>query len=327
MRRRDFVAARPPSAAAWPLLRLAWRNRVRYPNRPIRMVVPYAPGGGVDGIARLVAQRLGERFGVPVVVENRAGGSGTIGGQAVQQAAPDGYTVLFAASTHVMARQVLRRAPYDPIADFAPVALVGQVPLMLVMSPARPQSDITGIVADARRKPDDWTFAVSALGAAGHLATILFLKLGGLDLVIAPYRGTGPALTDVAAGTVQLLLDPVVALLPLAQSGGVKGIAVTSASRSALAPSIPTAAEAGMPGLEFTSWYGIWGPKALPAPIVDRLNEALAEILARSPPRANAPPRSGSSPPMPDRTSSGASSRRDVARNGDLLRSVNFQPE
>ena len=172
------------------------------------MVVPYAPGGGVDGIARLVAQSLGERFGVPVVVENRAGGSGTIGGQAVQQAAPDGYTVLFGASTHVMARQVLRRAPYDPISDFAPVALVGQVPLMLVMSPARPQSDITGIVADARRKPDDWTFAVSALGAAGHLATILFLKLAGLDLVIAPYRGTGPALTDVAAGTVQLLLDP-----------------------------------------------------------------------------------------------------------------------
>jgi len=297
-----------------------------YPNRPIRMVVPYAPGGGVDGIARLVAQSLGERFGVPVVVENRAGGSGTIGGQAVQQAAPDGYTVLFGASTHVMARQVLRRAPYDPVSDFAPVALVGQVPLMLVMSPARPQSDITGIVADARRKPDDWTFAVSALGAAGHLATILFLKLGGLDLVIAPYRGTGPALTDVAAGTVQLLLDPVVALLPLAQSGGVKGIAVTSASRSALAPSILTAAEAGMPGLEFTSWYGIWGPKALPAPIVGRLNEALAETL-RGPALRERAAALGFEPTHAGQDEFRRFIAADVARNSDLLRSVNFQPE
>jgi tripartite-type tricarboxylate transporter receptor subunit TctC len=261
-----------------------------------------------------------------VVVENRAGGSGTIGGQAVQQAAADGYTLLFAASTHVMARQVLRRPPYDPVADFAPVALVGQVPLMLVMSPGRPQSDIAGIVADARHKPDNWTFAVSALGAAGHLATILFLKLAKLDLVVAPYRGTGPALTDVAAGTVQLLLDPVVALLPLAQSGGVKGIAVTAASRSALAPSIPTAAEAGMPGLEFTSWYGIWGPKALPAPIVDRLNEALAEVL-REPAMRERAAALGFEPTHAGQAEFRRFIEADVARNSDLLRSVNFQPE
>jgi tripartite-type tricarboxylate transporter receptor subunit TctC len=261
-----------------------------------------------------------------VVVENRAGGSGTIGGQAVQQAAPDGHTLLFAASTHVMARQVLRRAPYDPLTDFAPVALVGQVPLLLVLSPGRPQSDITGIVADARRKPDDWTFATSALGAAGHLATILFLKLAGLDLVIAPYRGTGPALTDVAAGTVQLLLDPVVALLPLAQSGGVKGIAVTSASRSALAPSIPTAAEAGMPGLEFASWYGIWGPKALPAPIVGRLDEALTEI-AQDPAMRERAAALGFEPAHTGQAEFRRFIEADVARNTELLRSVNFQPE
>jgi tripartite-type tricarboxylate transporter receptor subunit TctC len=297
-----------------------------YPNRTVRMVIPYAPGGGVDGIGRLVAQRMGERFGVPVVVENRAGGSGTIGGQAVQQAAPDGHTLLFAASTHVMARQVLRRAPYDPVADFAPVALVGQVPLLLVMSPKRQESDITGIVATARRKPDDWTFATSALGAAGHLATILFLKLAGLDLVIAPYRGTGPALTDVAAGTVQLLLDPLVALLPLAQSGGVKGIAVTSASRSALAPSIPTAAEAGMPGLEFTSWYGVWGPKALPAPIVGRLDEALAEI-AQDPAMRERAAALGFEPAHSGQAEFRRFIEADVARNAELLRSVNFQPE
>ena len=147
-----------------------------------------------------------------------------------------------------MARQVLRRSPYDPVADFTPIAQLGAAPLLLILSPNRPQSNITDIVADARRNPDRWTFGASALGSAGHLATILFLKLAGLDIVVAPYRGTAPALTDVAAGNVQLMIDPVLALLPLVQSGGVKGVAITSTTRSPLAPTVPTAAEAGMPG-------------------------------------------------------------------------------
>jgi tripartite-type tricarboxylate transporter receptor subunit TctC len=297
-----------------------------YPSRPIRMIVPFAPGGGVDAVGRAVAQRLTERMGVPVVIENRSGASGTVGGQVVQTAPADGHTLLFSASTHVMARQVLRRPPYDPVADFTPIAQVGAAPMLLVLSPNRPQSSITEIVADARRNPERWSFGASALGSAGHLATILFLKLAGLDLVVAPYRGTAPALTDVAAGNVQMMIDPVLALLPLVQSGGVKGVAITSATRSALAPNVPTTAEAGMPGLVFASWYGVWGPKDLPAPVVTTLEGHLGEIM-REPAMVQRFTALGLEPVH----AAGEAFRRfiaeDLTRNTELLRSANFQPE
>lgn len=297
-----------------------------YPAQPIRMIVPFAPGGGVDAVGRTIAQRLSERLGVPVVVENRSGASGTVGGQVVQTAASDGYTLLFSASTHVMARQVLRRAPYDPVADFTPIAQIGSAPMLLVLSPNRPQSTITDIVADARLNPGRWTFGASALGSAGHLATILFLKLAGLDLVVAAYRGTAPALTDVAAGNVQLMIDPVLALLPLVQSGGVKGIAITSAGRNPLAPNIPTAAEAGLPGLEFASWYGLWGPRNLPAPIVTTLNGHLAEIM-RQTATVDRFAALGLEPVYAGAEEFRRYIAADVTRNSELLRSVNFQPE
>ncbi|MCK8787840.1 tripartite tricarboxylate transporter substrate binding protein [Roseomonas sp. NAR14] len=297
-----------------------------FPGRPIRLVIPFAPGGAVDSMGRLVAQRLSEQLGQPVVVDNRAGASGTIGGQVVQQAAPDGYNLLFSASTHVMARQVLRHAPYDPVTDFTPMALTGKAPLLMVMAPDRPQTDLAGIIADAKRNPDRWTCAVSALGAAGHLATLLFLKLAGLDLLVAPYRGTAPALTDVAAGNAQLLLDSIATLLPLVQSNGVKGIAVTTSARSPLAPNVPTAAESGMPGLEFTSWYGIWGPKGLPAPLVAQLDAAIAEVM-RNPATIERAAAIGIEPAYLDQTAFRRFIAEDVSRNTELLRSANFQPE
>ena len=326
MRRRTMVSGLAAIGTGLLASAPALAQPAAYPSRPIRMIVPFAPGGGVDAVGRAVAQRLSERIGVPVVVENRSGASGTIGGQAVQTAAPDGYTVLFSASTHVMARQVLRRSPYDPLVDFTPIAQLGAAPLLLVLSPNRPQSSITDIVADAHRNPDRWTFGASALGSAGHLATILFLKLAGLDLVVAPYRGTAPALTDVAAGNVQLMIDPVLALLPLVQSGGVKGVAITSAARSPLAPAVPTAAEAGMPGLEFASWYGLWGPRNLPGPIVTTLNGHLAEIM-REPATVDRFAALGLEPVYAGADEFRRFITADVTRNSELLRSVNFQPE
>ena len=327
MRRRDFLGSAAAAIGAG-LVGAApgMAQPGGYPNRPIRMVIPFAPGGGVDAIGRLVAQNLEKRLGATVVVDNRSGGSGTIGGQAVQQAAPDGQTLLFSASTHVMARQVLRQAPYDPLTDFTPIAQIGQAPLLLVMSPNRPQSNITEVVEDARRNPDKWAFAVAALGAAGHLATILFMKLAGINFTIAPYRGTAPALNDVAGGHIPLLIDPVLALLPFVRSGKAKGIAITTASRSALAPSIPTAAEAGMPGLEFVSWYGLWGPKGLPASVVERLNQALAEIM-REPAVVERTAALGLEPVYLGQAEFQPFITADVARNSELLRSVNFQPE
>ncbi|MBI5110574.1 Bug family tripartite tricarboxylate transporter substrate binding protein [Rhodoplanes serenus] len=296
-----------------------------YPKRTIRLIVPFAAGGGVDVFARLLAEKIKEKSGVTIVVENRGGANGAIGGTVVATAEPDGYTLLFSAMTHTMAKQVMKSPPYDPLTDFTPVARVGEAPMLLVMSPKLPFTTITEVVADARKQPDKWVFATAALGAPGHLATVAFNKLAGLNLTIAPYRGTAPGLTDVAAGHVQLMIDPVLALLPMARSGHVKALAVTAAKRAALAPEIPTAAESGMPGLEQATWYGVWGPKNLPAPVVAWLNQACNAAVTDL----------GTSGRLADLgiepvTGTPEAFARyivdDVRKNSELLRSVNFEP-
>jgi tripartite-type tricarboxylate transporter receptor subunit TctC len=279
IKRREFLAfsAALLGGAASP--RFAFAQAKNFPNHPIRMVVPFAAGGGVDVFARLLAQSLKEQKDYTVIVDNRGGANGTIGGIAVKQSEPDGYSILFSAGTHVMAQRVMKAPPYDPIADFTPIARVGEAPMLLVMSSKLPEKTIAEVVADARKQPDNWIFATSALGAPGHLATIDFNRLAGLNLTIAPYRGTAPGLTDVAAGHIQLMIDPVLALLPMARGGQVRALALTSAKRSALAPDIPTAAESGMPGLVHSSWYGVWGPKGMPADIVSTLNSAINDAV------------------------------------------------
>ena len=247
MRRREFLASTLAAGAGLATPR-ALAQSGGYPNRVIRLVVPFPAGGGVDVFGRLIADKLKEQKGVTVVVENRAGANGSLGGSVVNQADADGYTLLFSAMTHVMARYVMRNAPYDPVTDFTPVARVGTAPMLLVMSPNLAPKSITELVAQAKREPDRWIFAIAALGAPGHIATVAFNNLAGLDLTIATYRGTAPGLTDVAGGHVQLMIDAVLALLPMARGGKVKALAITAAKRSPLAPDIPTAAEAGMPG-------------------------------------------------------------------------------
>lgn len=296
-----------------------------YPNRVIRLVVPFAAGGGVDVFARLLAQKLKEKRGVTIIVENRAGANGSIGGALVRNSAPDGYTLLFSAATHVMAKQVMRSPPYDPVADFTPVIRVGEAPMLVVMSPNLPFSTITEVAADARKQPNKWIFATAALGAPGHIATVAFNKLAGVNLTIVPYRGTAPGLTDVAAGHVQLMIDPVLALLPMARGGYVKPLAITAAKRTTLAPEIPTAAESGMPGLEFASWYGVWGPKGLPREIVAWLNAAFAEAtveLAASGRLIEL----GIEPVTGSPEEFARYIENDVRRNTELLQSVNFEP-
>lgn len=278
LKRRDFLISAAIGVGAAFAPSALWATG-DYPNRPIKMIVPFAPGGGVDVFARLIAQKLRDTKGWTVVVDNRSGANGSVGGNAVRKSDPDGYTILFSAGTHVMAQSVMKTPPYDPIADFAPIALAGEAPMILVMSPQRPETDISQIVASARKKPDEWNFAASALGSPGHLAELEFNRLAKLNLNVVPYRGTAPGLLDVAAGNVQLMIDPVLALLPSAQSGNVKAIALTSAKRSTLAPNVPTAAESGLPGLDLASWYGVWGPKELPADLVKSLNAAVNEAV------------------------------------------------
>ena len=248
-------------------------------ERPIKLIVPFAAGGGVDVFARLLAEKLRQREGFTIVVENRAGASGSIGGNAVRTAEADGTTLLFSAGTHVMAQHVLKNSPYDPLADFAAIARVGEAPMMLVVPPTVAANNIGELLAEIRKTPTQWTFATSALGSPGHLAELDFNRLAGLGLPIQPYRGTAPALNDIAGGHVQLLIDPVLALLPLASAKSVKGLAVTTAKRTPLAD-YPTAAESGLAGMDHSTWYGVWGPKTLPAELVGKLNAMINAAVA-----------------------------------------------
>src|SRR3954452_21769594 len=251
-----------------------------WPSRTIRVVVPYPAGGPADIMGRLAAQKLQEKLGVSIVVENRTGASGTIGADAVRQSPPDGYTLLAAPSVFVLARQVVKAVPYDPIGDFTPIARYGEGPLLVLANPSAVQGKtIAEALPAIRRKPDDFRFGLSALGAANHLAVLEFNKLTGLDLQIIPYRGSAPALTDLLSGQVQLMIDPMITAMPLVQAGQLKALAIASDKRSAAMPDLPTAGESGLPGLEFSSWYGIWGPKELPKEIVTRVNTALTEAM------------------------------------------------
>jgi tripartite-type tricarboxylate transporter receptor subunit TctC len=324
MHRRDFIAG---AVAAGAGLGISPGRAEPFPGpaRTIRLIVPFAAGGGVDVLGRLYAEKIKEMHGVTVVVENRAGGNGSIGAAVVLQSPPDGYTLLFSASTHTTARLVMRNVPHDPVADFTPIARVGEAPMILIVSAERPQKTIAEVVADAKLKPDRWVFAASSIGSMGFLATLAFNQLAGLDLTITPYRGTAPALTDVAGGHVQLMIDPVLALLPMAREGKVRALAITMPQRSKLAPEIPTAAESGMKGLEFASWYGVWGPKGMPAEVVPWVNRAFnaaTKELAASGRFAEL----GQEPVISTPEEFARYIDADVARSADLLKKANFQP-
>jgi tripartite-type tricarboxylate transporter receptor subunit TctC len=298
----------------------------KYPDRPIRVVVPFGPGGGVDVMARLFAEKAQPKLGVAVVVENRAGASGTIGGLSVQQSPPDGYTLLFVPLTHVMANLVMSKVPYDPVADFTPVARVGETPMIVVMSSKMPQQTLAEVAAAARARPADWTVATSGLGSAGHIASIELNNISKANLTITPYRGTALALTDVIGGHVQLLIDSIITLLPPAREGKVKALAITSSKRSTLAPEVPTAVESGMPTLEFTSWFGFFGPKGVPDDVVMKLNATFAQA-GRELAQEGRLAAIGIEPVAETPAAFASFVRRQVERNGKLLRDANFKPE
>ena len=252
----------------------------KFPDGPIKVIVPFAAGGGVDGAARLLSRQLQTQLGVPVIVDNRAGANGSIGGKVVQTSPADGQTLLFSASTHVLAKHVMSAAPYDPVTDFAPVARVGEAPLLMVITPTLAPKTLKELVAAAKAEPEKWNAGLPALGAASHLATLLFAKQGGLKLQTITYKGTAPALTDVAGGHSQILMDSIVSILPMAKSGKVKPIVTTGTKRSPIAPDVPTAVESGLPGLVAVTWYGVWAPKGTAPERVQALNAAINKSIA-----------------------------------------------
>ena len=298
----------------------------KFPEGTLKLVVPFAAGGGVDQAARLLGRQLQTDLGVTVIVENKAGASGTIGGKAVQIAAPDGMTLLFSAATHVLAKQVLASPPYDPQTDFAPVARVGEAPLLLVIPPTAPQKNLKEVLEAAQAQPDKWTAAVPALGAPSHLATLLLAQQGKLKLTMTPYKGTAPALADVAGGHVQLLMDSIISIHAMAKAGKVKAIATTMARRSKVAPDVPTAAESGYPGMVYESWYGVWAPKGTPEDRVQQLNKAVnkaVDQLAKS----GAFDTLGIEPVQESTEQFRKYIAADVIRSAELLREAGFKPE
>lgn len=298
----------------------------RFPESMIKLVVPFAAGGGVDQTARLLGRQLQTDLGVPVMVENKAGASGTIGGKAVQLSPADGYTLLFSAATHVLAKQVLASPPYDPVTDFAPVARVGEASLLLVIPPNAPQKNLREVLDAARLQPNAWTAAVPALGAPSHLATLLLAKQGNLKLTMTPYRGTAPALADVAGGHVQILLDSIISVQSMAKSGKVKPIATTSVKRSSSTPDVPTAAESGFPGMVYESWYGVWAPKGLSDERVQLLNKAVNKAVSELS-RTGALTAIGIEPVTESVDQFRKYIAVNVSRSAELLKEAGFKPE
>jgi tripartite-type tricarboxylate transporter receptor subunit TctC len=271
MNRRFAIASLLAGASAALAPRIV-RGQSDFPERPIRIIVPVAPGGGVDTFARLIAAKISSQRKADFVVENRTGGNSTVGGLDVQRAVPDGYTVLFHASTHNVARLVMRDVPYDPLAGFTPIALAGEAPLIHIIANSRSEKTVADIVTAAKSKPDDWSFATAQLGAPGHLAEVAFNQYTGLNVPVVAYRGTAPAANDVAGGHVPMMIEAMLSLLPLVRGGTVRAVAVTGKKRSALAPDIATMAELGLPELDFGAWWAMWGPPGMAAGLVNTLN-------------------------------------------------------
>lgn len=251
-----------------------------YPDRPVRLVVPYGAGGNADLQSRIIAQELREALGQPFVVDNRAGATGIIGTDIAAKATPDGYTLLFIASPHAITPGLVAKLPFDPVKDFAAITLVGSTPLIISVTPALPAKTIKELVALAKAKPGQLNYA-SARGGPGHLAGALFNSVTGVNIVYVPYKSTAQVLTDLMGGQVPLAYPSATSVLPHIKAGRVRGLAITGRQRSALAPELMMAAEAGLPGYEASIWSGMLAPARTPRPIIERLHTTLINILKR----------------------------------------------
>jgi tripartite-type tricarboxylate transporter receptor subunit TctC len=245
----------------------------------VRVIIPFPPGGTLDTLGRTVAQKLSEQMGQPFVVENKPGGNGSIGADAVAKAPADGYTLLFNASTFTTAPMTMKQVPYSVVKDFAPVALVAKAPLSVAINKNLPITDVKSLINYAKANPGKMTFAVGSIGSAGHLSTELLKRVGGVDYTVVPYKGTAPAFQDLVGGQIDGFIDPILGSLQYHKSGMLRVIAVTSATRTPNLPDVPTVSET-IPGYEFYSWYGLWAPAKLPADIKTRLNEEVNKALS-----------------------------------------------
>jgi len=250
----------------------------QYPAKPVRIIAPFAPGGGTDFIARLIAQKLTERLGQQVIVENKPGAGGNLGAEFAVKSAPDGYTLLLVAGSYTV-NPSLYKLSFDPVNDITPIIQLSQGPFVVAVHPSVPAHSLKELIELARRQPDKLSYASAGSGSITHLASELFLDMAKIKIVHIPYKGTGPALNDTIAGSTQLIFGSVSTTLQFIKSGRLRGLAVTTPQRISALPELPTVAEAGVPGYEVVLWHGLVAPRGVPRAIVDRLNRDANEVL------------------------------------------------
>jgi len=255
----------------------ALAQKSSYPTKPIRLIVPFVPGGGTDIVARAMAQKLTEAFGQSVIVDNRAGGAGTIGVETAVRAVPDGYTMIMVSASY-STNAAIFKLPYDPINDITPIALIGESAFMVALHPGVPAKTIKELIALSKARPNSLNYASTGTGGITHLATELFDMMAGTRMTHVPYKGTGAALSDLLGGHVQLIFGSMPSMVPQNKTGKLRGIAVTTVKRNSAVPDMPTIAET-VPGYEAVLWYACWGPKNLPKEIVTRWNTEIARAI------------------------------------------------
>lgn len=251
-----------------------------YPSKPVRVVITFPPGSATDIVGRVVTQKLSEFWGQPVLAENRGGAGGSIGSAAVAKAAPDGYTLLINSNAHAVNPSIYAQLPYDTQKDFTDIAPLSGQPNVLVVNPGSSIKSVREFIAEAKAKPGQINFAHAGIGSGTHLNTEKFKLATGIDFVQVPYKGTQEVLTDLFGGRVTSYFAPISPIIPAVREGKLRALAVSSAKRSASLPDVPTVAEAGVPGFEFTLWFGLWGPAGMPADVVSQINRDMNRALA-----------------------------------------------
>jgi tripartite-type tricarboxylate transporter receptor subunit TctC len=269
--RRRLLAASAIAALA-PRLARAQTREDAWPLRHVRLIVPFPPGGGTDAVGRILSTRLAEMWGQQIIIENRGGAGSNVGSEAGARAAPDGYTMLFAAFPFATNRFIYRTIPYDPIADFAPITLIGTFPNIMVVPNTSPAKSVAEFITYAKANRGDITFGSSGIGTSPHLNGELFMRVAGIEMTHIPYRGAGPAITDLIPGRLTMMFNTSGSLMPHVQSGRLRALAVSSGKRFSAVPELPTVAESGLPGFDVSSWYGLLVPNKTPPAIVRKMN-------------------------------------------------------
>ena len=250
-----------------------------YPARPVRIIVPYPPGGATDVMARTVAQKLNESWQQAVVVENKPGASGSVGSEIVAKSVPDGYTLLVQGTQHAINLSLYKQLPYDTLRDFVPINYIASAPFLLVLHPSVPANTVAELIAYIKARPGGLNYGSSGVGGGAHLAGEIFKTAAGVPLTHIPYKGAAPAMADLLGGQVTMVFDPIPTSITQVRAGRLKALAITSAKRSALMPELPTVAESGLPGFDVSAWFGLYGPAAMPKDIAIKLNTEVNRIL------------------------------------------------